>query len=593
LKWKLPKINSFQFASLQTNLLKIFSPKKKHWVPQKQVNSFKNFNNLSSSKKWYQQKSKTWLTEVLQEINYKQWFILIACGCLAGLSLPNSTNFTLSFFESLIAWFALAPVFVILWSVKGVLAAFLRAFVAGLCFNLVGFRFLLGIHPLSWLGVPDNLSVLASAIGLLIAATQQAFYWGIYGILIKWLQRIYRVNYLTVFCAAMLWVVWIEKIANSASLGGNPWTSLYLSQHNNIYLIQIVDLFGASAVSFLLISVNVSLAYWIYISLQRKSSFEYPVEPKAKELITAISLTLQTASLFLIFLIYGIWHLNFISYQVANSPSVQALLLQTNLQASETRFEKAAYEKNLQSYVTLLRKVYTGIPTLLVLPEGAIVPEKIDRFKHEIEKVSPQLSFLTGSYFVDGKFDSYNAVAGVNLSFVSNKTSCSLVKRENSKKQFYLKQVLVPFGEYTPLEKICTELLKMFQLESLAKSTFKAGEQAVAFNFTFGRISPLVCFEIIFPEIVSKQIKAGAQALTLLGDASWFHQDKQLVGSVMLAASQFRAIEGRRDILLVVNKGPLAHINKNGRIQGNSEDSEFLYVNFQLNKETSFFTRSQ
>lgn len=564
----------------------------------KKPKTSKNF--FSNKDRWYSKKKFNWLGlfSFLPKPNYYHWFFCIFSGLLAGFCLPTEMNQTsLSWVKMICAWFALAPMFVVLWLSGNSKQAASKAFITGLFFNLVGFRFVLGIHPLTWLGVPEHLSLAASIFGLLWASLHQAFLWAIFGFVFKLLHKVLGISSSTPFQGAIIWSVWLEKIANSLQFGGNPWTSYYYSQHNNLYLIQSSDLVGASLISFLLIFVNITLANWMLQFLKREGKL--PVshhESAAEQGQVLLSMTSQTAVLLGLVFVYGFIATNALRFPLANtSTTYEALLLQRNLEVSETRLKRLYSFQNVNDYLKLFNKVHSGgNPLLTVIPEGAIPEKFLPVLSRELLKAAPQSNLLAGSYFYNTESNlSYNAAVGfASPVALGNSKACSLTAPHGViKSQIYLKQALAPFGEYTPLEGTVRKILKIFQLESLAESSFARGNEAKIFNFSFGKISPLICYEVVFPSLFQKQVQAGAQAIVVVGDASWFHNERELVNSQMMAALQFRAIEGRRDILISVNKGPLASIDRFGQVTSYAE-SEFSFVKFNLNDKETIASKS-
>jgi apolipoprotein N-acyltransferase len=547
-------------------------------------------------KKWYST-SSGWPSKVLnwlKGLNYLHWFLACVSGALAGCSLPGSIDNKFMAFNGLLAWFALVPLFVVLWLSKNIWQAVFKAFLAGFCFNLIGFRLLLGIHPLTWLGVPEGLSIIASWTALFIPAFLGAAYWALYGVLFKLLQGVLGVNEWTAMHGAIIWVVWQEKIVGSLKLGGLPWTSLYYSQHANTYLIQIAEWLGGSVISFMLVFANINLAYWLIMRNVKDGQAGVNWGGEARRFANAVSMSVQGLSLIFVFLAYGIWTSELAPQASTRLPSIKVLLLQKNLPAAQTRFQGLNSGANAEAYLKLFKKVHSsGNPNLVILPEGSLKQNQFAGFTNEVQAVSPITSIISGSYFSDTGA-SYNAAlalsSGALISF--SKKFCPIEAGKKQTQQQYLKQALVPFGEYTPFEDFFSRILKNFDLETLAESSFKASKESQSFSFNFGSVSPLICFELIYPELVSKQVKKGGSAIVLTGDASWFHKKKNLVGGQMLAIAKFRAIENRRETVLDINDGPLAVVDRFGRIKTSTADSEFTFANLGLNGQLSGFTRN-
>ena len=548
MKWKSKK--SYNKLSLPKGTLVHF--------PKHKRSGFK----FVGQKKWYSPSKN-----IFSKINYASWLWVIASGLLMSFSLPSAYN-KFAFARSFLAWFALAPLFCILWNSKNYFDSFAKCFIAGLSLNLICFRFLLGIHPLDWMGVPHDLSLMATLSGWLIAALQQAFYWGIYGILFRLVHTTLSTNQWSALQFSLIWVVWQEKIANAVFLGGIPWTSLYYSQAGNLPLMQTADFVGGSGISFLIIFANIVLAQ-LWLSLGKKNLIN--------ESTKVLSMSVQYIVLLTFCLIYGFIHLFGIGSECTNSKTCfKALALQKNLSISETRYINQGQQ--VQAFTQLLQKV-KGKPDLILIPEGTLKQSLLPKLTANFKQISPSSNIIAGAYLTDKQKQNFNTAIGIVPNHEQN--------------QIYYKQILVPFGEYTPLESAFTMVLKLFKLDYLTQNSFSKGTEAQSFKMSFGNIAPLICFEALSPEIANKQVKAGAQAIAVIGDSSWFRNYQNLVASQMLAAAQVRAIESRRSVLVNINKGPLLSVDKFGRVQKYAKDSEFIFFDFSLNSKQSFFTRIQ
>ncbi|MDJ0625271.1 MAG: apolipoprotein N-acyltransferase [Candidatus Caenarcaniphilales bacterium] len=534
--------------------------------------------------------------EFIKKPNYLHWIACSVSGLLAGLCLPNDLKSSYSGLQSLLIWVALVPFFLVLWSSKNYFQVLCKSFLAGFCFNFIGFYFLSGIHPLTWLGVPDNLSITASFLAVFIAASQQGIYWACFGFLFKLIQKTLGISQWSALHGGILWVILIEKIANSLNLGGNPLTSLYYTQHNNLSLIQASDLLGASLFSFLIVFVNISIASYFQKSFpaERNTNFTSNKD-KSKQFFSCLSMTFQSVVLLSLCFGYSFWFFN--SHRQHKLPSVRTLLMQNGLSISDTR--GATNKTNAKEYLKTFEAVNKyEYPGLAIIPEGTIPENKLDDTIQDLSEVNSLTSWIVGSYYSDESFkgfsNSFNSAVAYNSSISWNHNFCNLHKDSNLKdrKQLYLKRVLVPFGEFIPFKEVFIELLQQLELEFLTDNEFQTGSEAKSFNFSFGKVSPLVCYEIAFPEIVHSQVQSGAEALVLIGDTAWFHQNRKQVSSLMIAAAKFRAIESRRDIAISINKGPLVLIDSLGSIKALKINANHLLGQLSLNKQKSVFSKN-
>jgi apolipoprotein N-acyltransferase len=122
----------------------------------------------------------------------------------------------------------------------------------------------------------------------------------------------------------------------------------------------------------------------------------------------------------------------------------------------------------------------------------------------------------------------------------------------------YDKAHLVPFGEYTPLR----EVIPIPQLTG--GTGFSAGPGPMTLDLDgLPPVSPLVCYEVIFPGNVTADDARPAWLFNLTNDA-WFGDSSGPYQH--LAAAQLRAVEEGLPVIRVANTGISAVIDSRGRI---------------------------
>ncbi len=125
----------------------------------------------------------------------------------------------------------------------------------------------------------------------------------------------------------------------------------------------------------------------------------------------------------------------------------------------------------------------------------------------------------------------------------------------------YLKQRLVPFGEYVPLEEQLRGLISFFDLPMSAFSPGPADQpplRAGAF-----RIAPFICYEVVYPDLVASGARNADLLITISND-SWFGNS---IGPLQhLQMAQMRALENGRYMIRGTNNGISAIIDHRGRI---------------------------
>lgn len=133
----------------------------------------------------------------------------------------------------------------------------------------------------------------------------------------------------------------------------------------------------------------------------------------------------------------------------------------------------------------------------------------------------------------------------------------------------YYKRVLMPFGEYLPLESIFPWLRQI----SPQSGDFTPGdiETPLLFSVPGAGNSPpkeiaaagLICYEDLVPRLSREAVSRGANVLVNLTNDAWYGKTSAPYQHHLLA--QWRAIETRRYLLRVTNTGVTAVVNPLGR----------------------------
>jgi apolipoprotein N-acyltransferase len=136
----------------------------------------------------------------------------------------------------------------------------------------------------------------------------------------------------------------------------------------------------------------------------------------------------------------------------------------------------------------------------------------------------------------------------------------------------YDKLHLVPFGEYIPLRETFSFLETIVPI-----GDFTQGENYIIFKYQKENqkedktikyksinFSVLICFEDIFPELAYRFVNRGADFLVNITNDAWFKDSSEPYQH--LAASVFRAVENRVNLVRAANTGISCFINPLGKI---------------------------
>ena len=124
----------------------------------------------------------------------------------------------------------------------------------------------------------------------------------------------------------------------------------------------------------------------------------------------------------------------------------------------------------------------------------------------------------------------------------------------------YNKRKLVPFGEYIPFESFLRGLIAFFDMPM---SNITQGDAPQQMNIGYGNFSPLVCFDIVFGEMVRKDVKSSNYIINVSND-TWFGNS---FGPYQhLEISRIRSVENNIPIIRATNDGISALIDNKGTI---------------------------
>ena len=329
---------------------------------------------------------------------------------------------------------------------------------------------------------------------------------------------------------APAWVT-LDYVRSLFPFGGFPWLMVGYSQADYLRLIQIADLAGVYAVSFLIVWVNVVIA-WVLVHRSYNGLA-----------------TLGAAAMLAGALAYGTGSLH---RWDRTQPEYRAALLQGNLSVDVP--ESALAWKYQQGYVQMADRLGPARIDLLVLPEApSPVIFQHDPGYQEIQRSLAQ-RFPLGLVFNNIYF---REVEGTSRYF----NSAFFLDRNGTEVGRYDKIHLVPFGEYIPLQKL------FFFSETISKDVgnFYPGNSFVTVPLGGHLTYVIMCFVAVFPELSRQFIRRGSQLIINLTNDAWYGDTSAPYQHLTMA--RWRAVECRRYLLRAANSGISAIVEPSGRIQ--------------------------
>lgn len=234
----------------------------------------------------------------------------------------------------------------------------------------------------------------------------------------------------------------------------------------------------------------------------------------------------------------------------ASEKPLSVAIYQPNI-SLEQKWDRRSYQNILHQYEAAVRPMFAY--DLALWPESA-VPRVADRARDFLDPISRRASLsdtvlITGIPTRDDQDRYFNSII-------------ALGQGEGQ----YDKQRLVPFGEYVPLEAQLRGLIDFFDLPMSNFSRGAPGQGPLqAGNH---RVGPLICYEIVYPELVAKSAQQ-AELLVTISNDSWFGAS---IGPLQhLQMARMRALENGRYLLRGTNNGVSAIIDHRGQTVSRTE----------------------
>ncbi|MDQ2075185.1 apolipoprotein N-acyltransferase [Marinimicrobium sp. ABcell2] len=129
----------------------------------------------------------------------------------------------------------------------------------------------------------------------------------------------------------------------------------------------------------------------------------------------------------------------------------------------------------------------------------------------------------------------------------------------------YHKRRLVPFGEYVPLEDWLRGLIHFFDMPTSIIDQGPAHQRGIQVGELM--ISPSVCYEVVYPDLVAEGARDAQVLLTVSNDA-WFADTLGPLQHMQMA--RMRALETGRYLVRSTNNGISAIVDPHGQVTARS-----------------------
>lgn len=366
-----------------------------------------------------------------------------------------------------------------------------------------------------------------------------------------------------ILAAPSLWVT--LELLRTHLLTGFPWELLGYSQYRVLTVIQIADATAVYGVSFLIVMVNIALSELLRHFLSRAAGASPAMSPLSRLpwkplLATALAVGLT--------LLYGHTRLGDEQATPADR-TVNIRLVQANIDQAH-KWDAAYRRETLDRYDRLTTDGGAG-SDLIIWPEAAtpFLFEQETPYREEVHRLvrSQGIPLLFGS----PALRSYSTGKPYLLN------SAYLLTGDGRIAGRYDKQHLVPFGEYIPLK---SSLL--FFLDKLVEGIgdFEAGPEPTILTIPAkpappvasgpsssavgARFGVVICYEVIFPDLVRRFADRGADFMVTITNDAWFGWSAAPAQHFSMAV--LRAVENRTAFARAANTGISGFIDRDGRI---------------------------
>lgn len=366
-----------------------------------------------------------------------------------------------------------------------------------------------------------------------------------------------------------------------------PWLTLGNAFADTPHLIQWYEYTGMLGGSLWILVVNV-----LIVEIYKK----YQVSP-VRYLVIALAATL-------IIPVAASYIISFSQNKILKD-GIQVVIVQPNIDPYNEKFT-GLYEEQLNKMLQLAAQKTDATTDYLVFPETAITE---DLWENQLEQSSsiqairkflkqyPKLKIITGAStakaFQVGEELSVTArkFSGANAYYDSYNTALQL---DNSGHiQIYHKSQLVAGVERMPFP-VLFKPLEKFALD-MGGTVGSLGTQTERTVFTSPdssiKSAPVICYESLFGEFVSKYVQNGAQFIAIITNDGWWGDTPGY--KQHLKYGRLRAIENRRWVARSANTGTSCFINPLGEIQQATAwwTPSVISQKIQLSTETTFYTR--
>ena len=433
-----------------------------------------------------------------------------------------------------LAWFALAPLWILVRQHKSLKKIAIIALAWGIGYDGLALFWITGVHPMTWMGVPWLASISIAIFCWVFITLWGAGVVVTWAVLISWISQ--RINYksrsgslILILAGVALWCS-LETLWSYTPLW---WPAIaYTQSPHNLVILQLGKLSGINTVAAVIIIVNLLLAEAIL-------TWRNSISSSNKMLLSNSALIVLIVSHFVGYFLYQI------PVAKDNLVPLKVGIIQGNI-ANEIKLFSEGWRKAIAGYTSGYQRLARQGVDVVLTPEGALPfywEDVLDNSSFYQAVIQEKVAAWVGANGRDG--NSYT-------------NSIFTLTGEGKTYSRYNKYKLVPLGEYIPFEPIVGKLIDRL---SPLNAHLAAGKADQIFDTPFGRAIIAICYESAFPQHFWRQAHAGGEFIITASNNA--HYSKTMP-TQHHAHDVMRAIESDRWAARATNTGYSAIVDPHG-----------------------------
>ncbi|TQV74812.1 apolipoprotein N-acyltransferase [Aliikangiella marina] len=331
---------------------------------------------------------------------------------------------------------------------------------------------------------------------------------------------------LLLLSAPFCWV--ISEYMQSVVFGGFPWLLAGYSQIDSP-LAALATWLGVYGVSWMVIALSAGISLLLS---ERSHAAKLALSVFAGVILVAnVSLKEPT--------------------NATEPKSLKVALIQPNTPQAQ-KWDRKYFGDIVDSLFTTSADVWGA--DFVIWPEGAI-----PAYEHQVRDILADLTLINQRY-------QSNLILGIPEYQRDTEKSYVALMAIGEEPQNYRKQVLVPFGEYVPLQDLLRGLIKFLDLPMSGFTQGDAGQPPMVFEKV--TMIPAICYEIVYPEIIHRLASNGPdgrqQLIVTVSNDAWFGDSFGPYQHMEMA--RMRALELGVPLIRSTNDGITGFVDLNGEI---------------------------